>query len=145
MDSSDISSKSYKTYTELMTFTTYEDRLRYLQTKSSIGVTTFGTSRYLNQMFYSTPEWKRTRDIVILRDNGCDLGLEGLDIHSHAIIHHINPITEEDIVNRNPILFDPNNLITVSKLTHNKIHYGVDTLSDIFVERKSNDTCPWKQ
>lgn len=128
-----------------MTFTTYEDRLRYLQTKSSIGVTTFGTSRYLNQMFYSTPEWKRTRDIVILRDNGCDLGLEGLDIHSHAIIHHINPITEDDIVNRNPILFDPNNLITVSKLTHNKIHYGVDTQSDIFVERKPNDTCPWKQ
>lgn len=134
-----------RTYSELITFDSYEDRFNYLRLDGLIGETTFGFDRYLNQIFYKSPEWKRTRDIIIVRDKGCDLGVEGYEIRGKILIHHINPITLEDIRNRSYKLFDPENLITTVMMTHNAIHYGDDSLLvKAPVERKPNDTCPWK-
>ena len=134
-----------RTYSELITFDSYEDRFNYLRLDGLIGETTFGFDRYLNQIFYKSPEWKRTRDIIIVRDKGCDLGVEGYEIRGKILIHHINPITLEDIRNRSYKLFDPENLITTFMMTHNAIHYGDDSLLvKAPVERKPNDTCPWK-
>ena len=110
-----------------------------------IGHATFGSARWLNQRLYKSPEWKRARDFVILRDNGCDLGVEGCDLSSGRIlIHHINPITEEDVILRRPCLFDPENLISVSHDSHNYIHFG-NKIENILIERIPNDTCPWKR
>lgn len=135
-----------KTYNELLHYSTYEDRLEYLKLFSSVGIDTFGHDRYLNQILYHTPEWKRIRQQIILRDKGCDLGLEGYEIFSKPIIHHINPITVENILQRDPIVFDFNNLITVSHFTHNAIHYGTnERISLAPIERKINDTCPWRK
>lgn len=134
-----------RSYLEMLTFSSYQKRYEYLRIPSTVGITTFGSDRYLNQMFYHDPEWKAVRDRVIIRDNGCDLGIEGREIHSRIQIHHINPITRADVINRSPKLFDMNNLICCSESTHKAIHYG-DTTSIIKdpVERKPNDTCPWK-
>lgn len=135
-----------KSYNELITIPTFEERFRYLKVYGVIGNQTFGYDRYLNQKLYNTSrEWKRIRDKVILRDNGCDLGCEGFEIYGKIIIHHINPITVEDIVTCNPCVFDLNNLISTSHNTHNAIHYGDEkSLIVTPIERKQYDTCPWR-
>lgn len=135
-----------KSYNELITIPTFEERFRYLKVYGVIGNQTFGYDRYLNQKLYNTSrEWKRIRDKVILRDNGCDLGCEGFEIYGKIIIHHINPITVEDIVICNPCVFDLNNLISTSHNTHNAIHYGDEkSLIVAPIERKQYDTCPWR-
>lgn len=134
-----------KRYSELSTIPTYEERFQYLQLKGAVGNDTFGYDRYLNQILYNSPEWKRLRNQIIIRDNGRDLGCEGYEIYGRILIHHMNPITVEDIVSRNPIVFDPENLICVSHSTHNAIHYGDKNLLIIApVERTKNDTCPWR-
>ena len=135
-----------RTYRECMQLPTFQERYRYLQIGGRVGKETFGFDRYLNQMLYRTPEWKRFRRDMIVRDNGCDLGCEGYEICGNVLVHHINPITVEDVINRNPCIFDPNNVICTSLNTHNAIHYGDETLLITEpVVRKPNDTCPWKQ
>lgn len=135
-----------KTFSELSKLETFKERFDYLKLTGTVGKDTFGHDRYLNQVLYTSPEWKRVRDIVILRDNGCDLGMPGLEIQSKAIIHHMNPITIEQINNRDPIIFDPELLITVSHRTHNAIHYGAEDISDgLPIERTKNDTIPWRK
>lgn len=144
-----------KSYSELIKLQTFEERYRYLKLSGSVGYETFGHNRYLNQILYTTPEWKRIRSRIILRDNGCDLGISDRVIcpnvtgkrprTSNVYIHHINPITEKDILNRNPCIFDEENLICVSFNTHQAIHYGDETLLDFgIIERFPNDTCPWR-
>lgn len=132
-----------KTYKDLMSFPTYAERLAYLSERSSIGIQTFGADRYLNQSFYSSLEWKKARRQAILRDNGTDMGLKDMLINGQIIVHHINPITVQDIENCSSALFDLNNLICVSKETHNKIHYG-ESKCEEYVERKPFDTIPWR-
>lgn len=135
-----------KSYLECIRLPTFLDRYRYLQIGGFVGKETFGYDRYLNQILYRTAEWKRFRRDMILRDNGCDLGCEGYEIFGNILVHHINPITVEDVVNRNPCIFDPNNVICTSLNTHNAIHYGDETnLITEPVVRKPNDTCPWKR
>ena len=135
-----------KRYSELSTIPTYEERFKYLQLKGAVGDDTFGYDRYLNQILYNSPEWKRLRNQIIIRDNGRDLGCEGYEIYGRILIHHMNPITVEDIVSRDPIVFDPENLICVSHNTHNAIHYGDENLLIMApVERTKNDTCPWRR
>lgn len=134
-----------RTYRECIQLSTFQERYRYLQIGGQVGKETFGFDRYLNQILYRTQEWKRFRREMILRDNGCDLGCEGYEIYGNILLHHINPITVEDVVNRNPCIFDPNNVICTSLNTHNAIHYGDETLLITEpVVRKPNDTCPWK-
>ena len=136
---------SIKTYSEMITLPTFEERFEYLKIGGFVGRETFGYDRYLNQVLYNSPEWKKCRQKIIIRDNGCDLGCEGYEIHGRIIIHHINPITLEDILNRNPMVFDPDNLITTIHNTHNAIHYGDrDLLLIAPIERSRNDTCPWR-
>lgn len=135
-----------KTYLELIQLKTRQERLEYLMLYGKVGEETFGGRRYLNQAFYKSKEWKIFRNEIILRDNGCDLGLENYPIDKFPIIHHINPITKEDIINRNPCVFDKNNVILVSRKTHDIIHYafsleGIETEEVIF--REPNDTTLW--
>ena len=138
--------KMSKTYDELITLPTFKERFDYLKLNGFVGKETFGFDRYLNQVLYRSYEWKQTRKQVILRDNGCDLGINGREIFGKILVHHINPITLEDINNRNPEIFNLNNLITVSFDTHQAIHFGsYELLPKDPVERKPNDTCPWKQ
>ena len=134
-----------KSYSECIIFPTFEERFEYLKLSAAIGVATFGSDRYLNQIFYRSPEWKKVRRDVIIRDNGCDLGIEDRTIRGQIYIHHINPITMEDIAKRTRQLFDPENLICVSHATHNAIHYGdVNLLTPSKpIERTPGDTCPW--
>lgn len=143
-----MNSKS-KTYNELIKLKTYDERLTYLKTNSKIGGETFGCDRYLNQALYTSGEWKSFRNKVIRRDNGNDMGLDGYGLEKRDVtIHHINPITRDDIVNRNPCVFDMNNAITVSSsTTHKFIHFGNDTYGKDPVpkEREPNDTSPWKR
>lgn len=135
-----------RTYSELITFPTFEERFKYLQLEGSVGKDTFGYDRYLNQLFYKTTEWKRLRQDLIIRDNGCDLGVEGLEIYGRIIIHHLNPITKDDIVSRTEYLLNPDFLICTTHNTHNAIHYGDESLLITSpVERSKNDTCPWKR
>ena len=135
-----------KSYSELIQIPTFEERFKYLQLSGSVGKETFGFDRYLNQNFYRSVEWKRIRDEVIVRDNGCDLGIEDRPIAGKILIHHINPITDKDIVNATNILLNPEYLICVSHMTHNAIHYGnEDLLIKDPVIRTKNDTCPWKR
>lgn len=137
---------SIRTYSELITIPTFEERYQYLRLNGRVGEETFGFDRWLNQRFYKDPEWLRIRDEVIIRDNGCDLAFPGREIHSRIIIHHMNPIRKEDILQRSKILLDPENLICTIKNTHDAIHYGDENL--LFkepVERKQNDTCPWRR
>lgn len=139
-----------RTYTELSTLPTFEERFKYLRLDGSIGVETFGFDRVFNQKFYSSREWKRVRDIVITRDNACDLGVPGHEILSgkqKILIHHLNPISLKDIEIGSNFLLNPEYLITTILSTHNAIHYGDDRLLERagFVERTKNDTCPWKE
>ena len=139
-------STNIKTYSECMQLPTFLERFRYLQIGGYVGKETFGYDRYLNQILYRTPEWKRFRRDMILRDNGCDLACEGYEIHGNILVHHINPITVEDVINRNPCIFDPNNVICTSLNTHNAIHYSDESiLITEPVVRTPYDTCPWKQ
>lgn len=134
-----------KTYSELITLPTFEDRFEYLQLKGIVGQETFGFDRYLNQILYNSKEWKHLRNKIIVRDNGCDLALEGFEIHGRILIHHINPITIDDVIKRREMVFDPENLICVTHNTHNAIHYGDKSLLITGpIERRANDTCPWK-
>ena len=140
-----IRTNTIKSYQELITFDTFDDRFDYLKLNGLVGEDTFGYRRYLNQTLYRSPEWKRLRRDIIIRDNGCDLGLRGYEINSNILIHHINPITIDNIKNRDYMVFDVNNLICVSHETHNAIHYSNENL--LFktpIERTPNDTCPWK-
>ena len=133
------------TYRELSTIDSFDDRFDYLRLTGLVGVETFGSARYLNQGFYTSNEWKSIRNHVILRDEGCDLGVPGRLIHGRIIVHHLNPITELELVHGEDSLLDPDNLICVSFITHQAIHYGDKSL--LYpdpVERHPNDTCPWK-
>lgn len=135
-----------KTYSELIKLPTFKERYRYLRLTGRVGEDTFGFDRYLNQIFYRSAEWKRVRDLVIVRDNGCDLGIEDRAIYGKILIHHMNPITDKDILNVTDILLNPEYLICVSHITHNGIHYGDENL--LITEpivRTKNDTCPWKR
>lgn len=137
---------SIKTYSELIQLPTFEERYNYLRLQGRVGEDTFGFDRYLNQNFYRSLEWKRIRDEVIIRDNGCDLGIEDRLIHGKIIIHHMNPITDRDIVDATDFLLNPEFLICVTHKTHNAIHYGDEnqlTLGPVI--RTPNDTCPWKR
>lgn len=136
-----------RTYSELITIPTFIDRFRYLQLGGKVGAETFGYDRYLNQILYRTGEWKRFRNKIIVRDNGCDLACEGYDIVGQKIlVHHINPITVEDVLRRDPKVFDPENTISTILNTHNAIHYGdEDLLLTEPIERKPYDTCPWRR
>jgi hypothetical protein len=133
-----------KSYSELCLLQTYRERLEYLKLDGRVGEATFGWDRYLNQTLYRSYEWKRIRNQVIIRDNGCDLGVEGYELHENILIHHINPITKEDIINRAPCVFDMNNLISTSMLTHNAIHYSSEIPNREPIVRTKNDTCPWR-
>lgn len=134
-----------RTYSELSKLSTFKERFDYLKLNGKVGEDTFGHSRFLNQDFYSSPEWRRTRRNIIVRDNGCDMGLEGYSVQGRIYVHHINPITVDDILERRPCLFDPENLICVSSMTHEAITYGIeDMLPTDPVIRRPNDTCPWR-
>ena len=136
---------SIRTYSELITIPTFEERYKYLQLKGSVGKDTFGYDRYLNQLFYQTIEWKRLRRDLIIRDCGCDLGVKGYEIHGRIIIHHMNPITKEDLLDRTDYLMNPEYLICTTHSTHNVIHYGDESLLITApIVRSKNDTCPWK-
>ena len=135
-----------RTYSELIQLPTFEERFDYLRLNGVVGKDTFGFDRYLNQQFYRSSEWKRIRDQVILRDNGCDLGVEGYEIRGRILIHHINPISVEDIHTMSDLLMNPEYLICISHRTHNAIHYGDDSLIITApIERTQNDTCPWRR
>ena len=134
-----------RTYSEIITLKTYEERFDYLKIGGQVGRETFGYDRYLNQILYNTKQWKKFRREIIIRDNACDLACEGYEINYRILVHHINPITVEDIINRNPMIFDPENAITTTHRTHNAIHYGdKNLLMSQPVERTPNDTCPWR-
>ncbi len=137
--------ESIKCYSELVLLPTFEERYRYLWLGGNVGEETFGFNRYMNQAFYLSREWKRVRDIVITRDNGCDLGAAGHEILGRIIIHHMNPIRPEDIRYRSNFLLNPEYLITTIHETHQAIHYGDEgLLVTAPVQRTRNDTCPWK-
>lgn len=135
-----------RTYSELVKLETFDDRFRYLQLNGEVGKDTFGFDRFLNQDFYRSKEWKRARDLVIARDLGCDLGVEGFEIHGKLMIHHMNPITPKDIMEFTDYLVDPEYLVCVSYDTHNALHFGDDSILEAnkLITRKPNDTCPWK-
>ncbi len=135
-----------KTYSEVIGLKTFEERFNYLKLDGSVGATTFGYDRYLNQALYSSYEWKSLRHRIIVRDKGCDLASEDHLISGRILIHHLNPLTSEDIINRCPNIFDPENLICVSFTTHNALHYGNESLINSEpATRKPNDTCLWKK
>ena len=151
----DMAATMPRTYSDLCRYSTYVERYEYLRLDGEVGADTFGFNRYLNQIFYNSPEWRSFRDKIIVRDNGCDLGVEGYEINGYwkngiytkprIIIHHLNPLTKEDVANRSPALFDPENVITTVHQTHMAIHYGTAELLDLGPNvRKPNDTCPWK-
>lgn len=134
-----------RSYSELCTLNTFEDRYKYLQLSGAVGKDTFGFDRYLNQIFYRSQEWKSVRDKVIIRDDGCDLGVKGYEIHGRIYIHHMNPIMLKDIEQRTDLLLNPEYLISTTHSTHNAIHYGDESLLPLIPkERSANDTCPWK-
>ena len=134
-----------RTYNELMLLPTFEERFEYLKLSGRVGEETFGFDRWLNQKFYRSAEWKHIRDQVIIRDNGCDLGVEGREIYGKILIHHMNPISKKDILERTDLLLNPMYLISVTKQTHDAIHYSDDSIlmKDPIV-RSRNDTCPWR-
>lgn len=136
-----------KTFSELSSLQTFEERFKYLQLHGQVGTDTFGHARYLNQKFYRSTEWKNVRSFVIARDMGYDLGCVDRPISGEVYVHHINPITPEDIINGNmDKLLNPENLISVSLETHNALHYGDDSVVHKYdiIDRKPGDTCPWK-
>lgn len=133
-----------RTYSELRRLETFEERYEYLELRGRVGNATFGFDRYLNQQFYTSSQWKHLRHQVIVRDNGCDLGIEGYDIHFKPIIHHLNPITVEDVIYGDDSILDPEFLITTTHSTHNAIHFGDKRLlRRPFVDRSHGDTKLW--
>ena len=136
-----------RSYSELITFNTFEERYRYLRLDGVVGEQTFGFDRFINQYLYQRSQrWKEVRRKVIMRDNGCDLGVEGYDIGGRIIIHHMNVLTMEDILDERDWIFDPEYLISTSHNTHNAIHYGdEELLIKAPIERRANDTCPWRK
>ena len=138
---------SIKTYSKLIELPTFKERFEYLYIGGRVGEATFGVERYLNQNFYNSLQWRELRDEIILRDGACDLGIEGRDImdRRYIRIHHIEPITMNDILNHSSRLMDPENLITCLSKTHQAIHYGSERmLPKLPIERRPNDTCPWR-
>ena len=136
-----------KTYSELSRLKTFKERFEYLKLNGSVGKETFGYDRWLNQQFYRWPEWKKVRREVIVRDQGCDLGCSDREIHGELVfVHHMNPISMKDILDRSQFLLNPEYLITVSDSTHNAIHYGDESLLMLSepIVRAPNDTCPWR-
>ena len=137
--------KNSRVYSELARFRTIEDRYAYLRLGGIVGQRCLEVDRVLGQAFYTSREWSRIRNEVIIRDDGCDIGIRDFPIGGTIFVHHMNPITMEDVVNRNPAIFDPLYLICVSKRTHDAIHYGdASLLPQRMVERRPGDTCPWK-
>ena len=135
----------YRTYSDLIKIEDFEERFKYLSLAGTVGEFTFGGHRYLNQMLYQTEKWKSTRREVIFRDNGCDLAHKDYAINGSIYIHHLNPITIDDILNERPCVFDLENLVSTTFRTHNAIHYGsYDLIQKNLVERKENDTCLWR-
>ena len=140
-----VTMMSIRTYSELIAFPTFEERFKYLQLNGQVGESTFGFDRYMNQVFYRSQKWKSIRDFVIIRDCGCDLGVEGYDIHGKIIIHHMNPLSMRDIETESDFLLNPDFLICTTHNTHNAIHYGDENLLVTApIERTKNDTCPWR-
>lgn len=134
-----------RTYNELLSLETLEDRFNYLKLDGSVGVETFGHRRYLNQAFYTSTEWRRFRNSIIIRDNACELALPENDIHGLIVIHHLNPITYEMFLSDPSLLLDENNVVCVSPTMHKAIHYGdFNFIKSTCAERSKNDTCPWK-
>lgn len=134
-----------RTYSELSMLPTFKERYEYLRLDGTVGEDTFGFDRYVNQIFYKSAEWQSVRREIIIRDNGCDLGLDGYEIRGKILIHHMNPIRLEDIIKRSDLLLNPEYLISTVLTTHNAIHYGdVDLLPNVPQERSRNDTCPWR-
>lgn len=135
----------HRSYSELRQLSTFKERYNYLKLNGRVGAETFGYNRYVNQRFYRSTEWKHIRDQIIIRDNGCDLGVEGYDLHSRIYIHHLNPMTVDDIDQGRQMILDPDNLICVSFDTHQAIHFGDESLlPQLPIERISGDTCPWR-
>ena len=140
-----MTTTNIRTYSELIQLPTFEGRFDYLRLDGVVGKDTFGFDRYLNQQFYRSSEWKRIRNRVIVRDNGCDLGIDEYEIHGRILIHHMNPISIEDLQHVSDLLMNPEYLICVSHRTHNAIHYGDESLIITApIERTQNDTCPWR-
>lgn len=140
-----MNTTTIRTYSQLKQIQTFEERYDYLKLGGVVGEDTFGFDRYLNQNFYRSREWKHVRDEVIMRDNGCDLGIDGHEIRGKILIHHMNPITSEDIHRVSDYLLNPEYLICVTHRTHNAIHYGDESLIVTApIERTQNDTCPWR-
>ena len=134
-----------RSYSELSRLRTFDERFRYLLLAGSVGVETFGFDRYVNQRFYRSEEWKHVRNIVIARDNGYDLGIEGRDINGRVYVHHMNPMNLEQINDHMDLILDPEYLVCVTFATHNAIHYGDESYITLApVERQPNDMCPWK-
>ena len=134
-----------RSYSELSRLRTFDERFRYLLLAGSVGVETFGFDRYVNQRFYRSEEWRHVRNIVIARDNGCDLGIEGRDINGRVYVHHMNPMNLEQINDHMDLILDPEYLVCVTFATHNAIHYGDESYITLApVERQPNDMCPWK-
>lgn len=134
-----------RTYSELIEISTFEERYKYLNLDGTVGEETFGFDRYINQEFYRSYEWCKIRDFVIIRDNGCDLAIDDREIFGKIYVHHMNPITINDILNKSKFLLDPEYLICTSKTTHDAIHYGdSNLLITMPTERRKNDTCPWR-
>jgi hypothetical protein len=133
-----------RTYNEVQKLESFGERFDYLFLGGEIGMDTFGHSRHLNQLLYRSPEWRRTRDQVIIRDNGCDLGVPGFEIHDKICVHHITPITIDDVKHNRPTLYDLDNLICMSFATHNAIHFGNEEYAPPkLVVRTPGDTTPW--
>lgn len=142
-----MNKKIIKTYSELITLPTFEERYEYLRLSGRVGKETFGFDRYLNQLFYTSPEWRALRHRIITRDGGCDLAVPGREIHEGVpiLIHHMNPITIDDILNKSDFLLNPEYLICTIKNTHDAIHYGDgELLYKDPIMRSKNDTCPWR-
>lgn len=136
---------SIRTYSELILLPTFEERFEYLKLDGRVGEETFGFDRYLNQILYKSPEWLKVRDHVIVRDCGCDLAMEGHEIYTKILVHHMNPITKEDILRRKDYILDPEFLVCTIKRTHDAIHYSdASLLVTAPIERRRNDTCPWR-
>lgn len=134
-----------RTYSDLRRLKTLKERFEYLKLAGKVGTDTFGFDRYLNQRFYKLGKWKSARNYVIIRDNGCDLGVEGYEIGDKVLVHHMNPITLDNVLEMDDALFNPEFLICVSHDTHNAIHYGdANLLPKLPIERRPGDTCPWK-
>lgn len=135
-----------KSYSEMSMLYSFEERFNYLKLHGQVGMDTFGYDRFMNQDFYRSAEWARTRSYIIARDNGCDLGIPNNPIFGKVIVHHINPISQDDIIHHPEKLFDPENLICISMDTHNALHYGDDSIlnKNKMANRRPNDTCPWK-